>query len=69
MRGATIKLSAASVQSFRRLKAHNQNRIFGAALPSGVDRGEPQAERARRDPAEQARAQKPEKKIGVKAAT
>jgi len=36
-RSATVRLSAALAQSFRRLAVHNQHQILGAALPSGVD--------------------------------
>jgi hypothetical protein len=36
-RSAAVRLSAASVQSFRRLQAHNQHQILSAALPTGAE--------------------------------
>ena len=71
-RSTAIELSIALVQSFRRLTAHKQHPILRAALPAGVDAENIEASFKKgvltvtlpKKPA----AQKPEKKIEVKAA-
>jgi hypothetical protein len=70
-RSTAIRLSIALVQSFLRLKAHKQYPILRAALPAGVDAETIEAS-FKKDvlsalPTKPA-AQKPEKKIEVKAA-
>jgi hypothetical protein len=72
LHSTAIGLSIALVQSFRRLKAHKQHLIPRAALPAGVDAEKIEASFTTgaltvalpKKPA----AQKPEKKIDVKAA-
>jgi hypothetical protein len=64
-RSAAIKFSAALVQSFRRLKAHDQNQI---ALPTGIDAEKIKQGALSATLPNKPAAQKPEKKIDVRAA-
>jgi hypothetical protein len=70
-RSTAVRLSIALEQSFRRLKAHRQNTILRAALPAGGDAVKNAARFEKGvvavTPPKTPAAQKPEKKIEVKA--